>query len=362
MDGQITNGQELIDAVRAWLRRYVVLSEAQNLVLSLWALHTWTYDRLSRTTPYLEITGVSGSGKTTLMEALSLISRGSLILNTLRTLAMCRKVHETEGHVTFFIDEAERLESGAFGDQRSMLASGYRRGGTHMISIGKETATFEVWCPKVFTSLRTLVGVLHNRCIPIWMERGGAQLQASLSLEWERAEATAAGIIEAYKGIVKGVPRFLTVEADWLHERDREIWTPLVSLAHTLKLNKATIDELASASVDIASLRGIERRMDVKVEDEAARERSYAVRLVADCKAVIVPGETFIPSAHLVDRLRAMPTAPWRTYQRTGLNEITLAQLLGAFAIHSDVGQLGKGKARKQFKGYKAKDILAAKI
>jgi hypothetical protein len=354
-------GLELIAAVREWLRRYVVLSRAQELTLALWCLHTWVYDRLGRTTPYVEITGVSGSGKTTLMEAMSLLSRGSVLLTTLRTLAMCRKIAETDGHVTFFVDEAERLEASGFGDQRSMLASGYRRGGEHMVSVGKETQMFPVWCPKVFTTLRTMTPVLHNRSIPIWLDRGTPV--ASLGNEWERAEATAAEIIERYKGVMRETPRFVTMEPLWLtSERDREIWQPLFSLALTLKVDKATLDELTAASVDLSALRGVERRMDARVEDEAAKERSYAVRLVQDVRSVLQPGETVIASRVLVERLRGLPTAPWRSYQRTGLTEVTLSQLLGAFGLESKDRRMGKGRAAKVLKGWSAADINAVVI
>lgn len=354
-------GNDLIAAVRAWLRRYVVLSPAQELVIALWCLHTWVYDRLGRTTPYVEVTGVSGSGKTRIMEACSLISRGSIILTTLRTLAMARRIAETEGAVTFFVDEAERLSSAAFGDQRSMLASGYRRGGEHMISVGKETAMFQVFCPKMFTSLRTLMPVLHNRCIPIWVERG--KPTGDLGLEWERAEATAAEVIEQYKAVMRLTPRFQTVDPMWLtSERDREIWTPLFSLAATLKASQSVMDELTAASVDLSSLRGIDRRCDALVEDEAAKERSYAVRLLQDAKAVAKQGETFIPSRELVERLRALPTGPWRTYQRSGLTEITLAQLLSAFGIDPRVARLGKGRKSATARGYRVADLNAVKL
>jgi hypothetical protein len=355
-------GLELIGAVREWLRRYVVLSSAQELVLALWCLHTWVYDRLSRTTPYLEVTGVSGSGKTRLMEAAALVSRGSIILTTLRTLAMARRIRETDGHVTFFVDEAERLSSAQFGDQRSMLASGYRRGGEHMISVGKETAMFEVFCPKMFTSLRTLTTVIHNRCIPIWLDRG--KPTADLGLEYERAEATSSELIEQYKNVMKVTPRFVTVDPMWLtSERDREIWTPLFSLAATLKADKATMDELTAASVDISSLRGVERRMDSVVEDEAEKERSYAVRLLTDVRAVLKPGEAAVPSRELVERLRLLPTGPWRSYQRSGLSEITLAQLLGAFGLESKDRRIGKGrKNSKVLKAWSASEINAIKL
>ena len=168
----IENGQQLIEAIGAWLDRYVVLSAQQRLVMALWAVHTWVYDRLSDTTPYVEITGVSGSGKTRLLDCLVLLCRGAEKLQTIRTMYICRRIGETMGMCTILIDEAERLSSDTYGDQRSMLAGGYRSGGVHGVTVGKGTIRFPVWCPNAFTSLRTMTPVLHNRSIPIWMELG----------------------------------------------------------------------------------------------------------------------------------------------------------------------------------------------
>jgi hypothetical protein len=220
------------------------------------------------------------------MEAASLLARGSLLTNTIRTMFICRRVAETEGRLTLFVDEAEKLESASFGDQRSMLASGYRRGGVHGVTVGKGTETFPVWCPKMFTSTRSVTSVLHNRCIPIWMERSAERAKdlAPLSLEWERAEATAAGLTGDFKRLfpaltspnLGGRARKLLaalspveqqkyrealtalgedgapadVDSDegvqtWtpehlVDERDREIWTPLFTLARTMGLDAAT--------------------------------------------------------------------------------------------------------------------------
>lgn len=388
----VETGQQLIDSIRGWLRRYLVLSPAQELVIALWCVHTWCYERLGRTTAYVEITGVSGSGKTALLDAMVLLCRGAEKLQTIRTMYICRRIAEQGGLCTILLDEAERLASDTFGDQRAMLAGGYRDGGMHGVSVGKGTQRFPTWCPKAFTSLRTLTPALHNRCVPIWMELGNPA--ASLSIEHDRAKATAGELIDAIGRVLGGVQRvvyipgedgalvptvtgrgptrrIVMVEADWLGERDREIWTPLVSLAHTLELAPATILELERASVDLSSLRGVVRNCDIKAEDTAARDRSYAVRLLLDItqgtqgngKPIIEPGEAFIPSAVLLERLQSMPKAPWRVFQRTGLTVQTLAQLLGAHGIDGKIGQVGKGrKDRVAVRGYRVADLKAVKL
>jgi hypothetical protein len=206
------------------------------------------------------------------------------------------------------------------------------------------------------------VNVLHNRCIPIWMER--IQPQASMGREFERAEATAADLIQQYIAVLKATPRVITQEADWLaSERDREIWTPLYSLLLTLGADQKLRDEFIAASVDLSALRGIERRMDAKDEDEAAQERSYAVRLVQDVRSVLKPGEAVIQSSVLVERLRALPAGPWRAYQRTGITEISLAQLLGAFGLETKMRRIpGKGRKENAVRGYSVSEINAVKL
>lgn len=388
----IENGQALIESARLWLRRYVALTPAEELVMVLWCFHTWCYAQLGRTTPYVEVTGASGTGKTTLMEACSILSRGGEILNTLRTLYICRRINETNGEITIFIDEAEKLAGTSYGDQRSMLASGYREGGVHGVSVGKGTIRFGSYCPKMFTSTRTMVNVLHNRSIPIWMERAGGRVEASLSREWSRAEATGMELRQAFERIsgpwlnqaraaraaqelrklgvqvenaaIDGAVHVLTLEATHLsEERDQEIWTPLFSLARTLGLSDKTMAELTAASVDISARRGVERRCDVKDADEGARERSYAVRLAQDCKAVVVPGEAFVPTDTLVERLHALPAAPWRVYGGAGLTAISLGQLLGVFGLEPVIGQVGKGrKERKVLRGYKVSALNGIKL
>jgi hypothetical protein len=329
-----TPGQQLVTDIRAWLARYVGLTAPQTLVLALWALHTHVYTRLSRTTPYLEITGISGSGKTTCMKALSLLSRGGEILTTLRTVSMAYLIGQQNGECTLFVDEAERLSSSSFGDQRSMLANGYQQGGYHIVKVGKEIVKAPVYCPKAFTSTRTLTHVLHNRCVCIWMDR--VRTAASLSLEWDRATATANALISRFiaAGMAAAFKRPIIVDPVWLTlERDREIWTPIFSLAATLQLDAATMAELTAASVDLSALHGIERQMDHLDESTEAKERAYAVRLLADLPAAL-DGYTakHVLSRVLVDRLRALPMAPWRNYggPTVGLNERTLSELLSA--------------------------------
>jgi len=63
----------LLQSITAFIRRFVVLTEAQRDAVALWVLHTHLVDA-AETTPYLAITSAEKrSGKTRLLEVLELL-------------------------------------------------------------------------------------------------------------------------------------------------------------------------------------------------------------------------------------------------------------------------------------------------
>ena len=63
----------LLDDVARFVRRFVVLTEAQADTLALWVAHTHAFEA-AETTPYLAITSAEKrSGKTRLLEVLELL-------------------------------------------------------------------------------------------------------------------------------------------------------------------------------------------------------------------------------------------------------------------------------------------------
>jgi hypothetical protein len=67
-EGMSTAGPQILDEIAAFIRRFVILSDFEILVISLWIPHTWALEAAD-TTPYLAITSaVMRSGKTRLLE------------------------------------------------------------------------------------------------------------------------------------------------------------------------------------------------------------------------------------------------------------------------------------------------------
>lgn len=361
-------GQELILRMAAWLRTYVVISEAQALVCALWAANTWTYQRFSAT-PYLEIMAeTKRSGKTTLGECLGLLSQNPKMFATIRPLTIVRMIEALEGRVTVFIDEAEKLGSATLNETRTMLATGYRKGQMHAVSVGSKFQEFPTFCPKAFMLIGNVQDVIRDRCIPIYLERGRPEVM--FTNYRETAEEQAGEMVAALADIRKTwrdkdmnlhIPM---VDPVWLQSpRDREIWTPLFSIASALGLHKPTMELLQAASVDFSSLKTLPRREYHSAQDEAQQDDTDAAAFVLrDLQSIYREGETGLATAAVIERLRAIPTSPWRTWRGDGLNEHTLAALLSRYGIQPVQFRMpGKGRSANPVRGYRHADVMKAK-
>jgi hypothetical protein len=356
-------GQQLIDRWIAFIRRYVVLSEQQALVVALWAINSWVYDHFPAV-PFLEIAATTKrSGKTTLLDVLRKVTRGAEKFAIVRILTVLRMIEAYEGKITILIDEAEQFGKASLGEQRSGVATGYKSGAQHAISVGKGFQRFRTFAPWAFAQIGNVHDVLRDRCIEIELVRGKPERVLS---EWDttadaEAQELIAELVEFSK--LPGKTRIPIVPADWLGGRERELWTPLVSVASWLGVHADTMRALQVASVDLGLLKTLPPKVWHSAQDEVdAEERDAAERVLTDLRSVIQPGESFIPSSVAVDRLRGIPTAPWRAWRGNGLNEITLAALLSRYGLQPVVARVGKGrKDSKTVRGYKVAAVNAAK-
>lgn len=359
-------GQQLIERWIGFLRRYVVMSEQQALAVALWSVNTWVYDHFPAV-PFLEIVGATKrSGKTTLLNALRMTCRGAEQFAIVRILTILRMIEAFEGKTTILIDEAEQFSKASLGEQRSGIATGYRAGAQHAISVGKGFQRFRTFAPWAFAQIGNVHDVLRDRCIEIELERGKPERVLS---EWDAtAKAEAQELIAELVALARtkskdGKLHIPVIAADWLHGRERELWTPLVSVATWLGLHADTMKALQIASVDLGLLKTLPAKVWHSAQDETdAEERDAAERVIKDLASVVLPGETFIPSADAVTRLRGIAVAPWRAWRGHGLNEITLAALLSRYGVQPVVGRVGKGrKDSKTVRGYRVRDVQAVK-
>ena len=94
------------------------------------------------------------------------------------------------------------------------------------------------------------------------------------------------------------------------------------------------IHDLERSAADIAALKTkpVRRFEHLKAEEERVQKLEFSEWLLRD--SLLVVGERDrITSAELVRGLREIPTSPWRSYEGTGVTEISLASMLKLFEV-----------------------------
>jgi hypothetical protein len=169
---------ELLYAVELFLRRFVVIDDAQAAASTLWVPHTHAIEA-AYATPYLHACSAEPeSGKTRFLEALRELVRAPILTMNVSDAALFRTIDQWQP--TLFFDEVDAIfnpkarERGHRDDLRSPLNAGYRRGEFVLrMGGGNNTVleTFAVFGPKALAGLGSLPPALASRCIRIEMKR-----------------------------------------------------------------------------------------------------------------------------------------------------------------------------------------------
>lgn len=362
-------GQVVLEAVEAWIGSWIVfppVPSGQALVCALWALHTW-YSPDWPATAYLHITSDGpGCGKTTLMEALMLLSRGSRLRATLRPLAVVRDIEEQRGAVTYFFDQVEALSSPRVTDEQAILLTGYRHGGEHGVSVGQKQMAFSTYCAKAFASIGDVARDIRSRSIIVRLGFGVPARDWSDNVMVRQGEAN-----NLLAEVGKVLPSLGTPPAwtspDWLVGREKEIWTPIYSIATALNLDAATMKRLRLAVDDFSEFKKTaETRSykDLVSTGDKDEDQEYAIRALRDLAAALpapVKGKATgnLWTAVAVERMRE-GAGPWRVFKGKGLDPDTLAALVGRFGVKPEEVRMVPGRQGKLLKGYHRDKVIAA--
>jgi hypothetical protein len=186
----------LLVTLITFIRRFVVVTDAQAVAIVLWVAHTHVIDAFD-CTPYLQIwSAIKRAGKTRLLEVLEPLVPRVWFTGRTSAAALVRKV---DGEMpTLLLDDSDAAFGGekAYAEAlRGILNSGYRRSGKATICIPpknevKDLATFS---PKAIAGIGELPGTIADHAIRIelrrrtndepcerWRERDGHQQAAPI--------------------------------------------------------------------------------------------------------------------------------------------------------------------------------------
>jgi hypothetical protein len=340
------DGAELLDAVAAFLRRFVVMSPAQAAVASLWVLHTYTLDS-AEATPYLSITSAEKrSGKTRALEVFELLVARPWLTGRVTAAVLARKVDAERP--TLLLDESDAAFKGEkeYAEAlRGLLNTGHRPGGKSSICVGQGSGLtyqdFSTFSAKAIAGIGALPDTVADRSLPIRLERKAPGEKAERFRRRE-VEPEAAVLRDRLEGFAAAAIDALTVARpalpEQLDDRGQDAAEPLLAIA------------------DLAGGEWAEgaRRAIVEVRGGAALEDdSVGVRLLGDVREVF-EGRERLSTAELIAALNALEESPWGDWYGKPLTSRALGKLLRPYAVRSRTvrlpdGSTAKGFVREQF-------------
>ena len=297
---------ELLEICEQWVRRYVILSEEQAVVLAAWILHTWTFEA-AETTPYIHITAPEREcGKSRLMETLAVLAFNPVRSGGMTAAALVRCI-DAKGP-TIFLDEMDTQLSGDKDyseTMRGILNEGFRKGGKFYKVGGRnhELRELNAYCPKCFAGIGKLPETVSSRSIAIEMRRktNAEKVKPLRQREKETLSQPIRARLEGWK--VRGVVRQLEVSRpaaiDCLGDRQNDICEPLLAIGEAARkdwlhritsalvaLLKTSLSENVSVGVrlleDIRSIFTERRAEKIFSKELSAAEQNFRAALALD--------------------------------------------------------------------------------
>ncbi len=295
----------VLDDVRAFVRRFVVLDDAQADTVTLWVAHTHTIDSFE-CTPYLAVTSAEKrSGKSRLLEVLGLLVARRMYTANISDAALFRAIDKTRP--TVLIDEVDAIFSKASPREelRGMLNAGYRQGATTYRMGGANSTKlqeFTVFCAKALAGLGNLPDTVADRSVPIRLHR---RPRSTVIDRFRARDVTPVG-----HGLRDRLTDWLEPQADYaaglrpvlpdeLDDRAQDVWEPLFAIAELAEGDWP--DRARRAALALST--GKEREDD-----------SLTALLIRDvAQAFDVAGVERLKTSDLLGHLYAIEESPWAT-------------------------------------------------
>jgi hypothetical protein len=346
MTAELT-GAALLDALRDALTRYVVIptpQAADAIVLWIAASHAqpaWAH------APRLVIRGPEKRcGKSRLLDVVEATCHDPFVTVNASPAAVYRSI--TPDPPTLLVDEADTI----FGpnaegneDLRGLLNAGHQhnRPAKRYDAARNRVESIPTFAMAALAGIGAMPDTIEDRAVVVRMrrrapgetvspyrhrrDRPGLRVIADQLRTWLR------GDLAKLEAAEPGMP---------VEDRAADTWEPLVAVA----------DHASRHWPDRARLAVVA----LTTESAEATQPSHRVRLLVDCRTAFGP-DTALPTARLLDRLRADPEAPWCDYGPTGLTAAKLGTLLREYDIRSANIRFTDAT---QSKGYRRADFTDA--
>ena len=334
-----------------FLDRFVAWpSEHARLTSALWVAHTYLIESFDSTPRLAFLSPEPGSGKTRALEVIGSLVRHPMHANNATPAALFRSVADLDRRPTILFDEIDTIFGPKAKDNeevRGFLNAGHRRSGVAYRCVGlgtnQKVAAFPAFAAVAVAGLDDLPATIASRAIVVRMRRRAADEQVEpYRLRHHEPEGLAIGerLADALDGLVlidePGLP-------DGVVDRPADVWEPLLGIAQTI--SPAWAAWAAEACVQLLG-------------ENRAGHSSLNITLLEDLRAVYTDAghPDSLPTAALLDGLRAREESPWRDLRGKPLDPAGLARRLRGFDITSVNLRVGA----QVVKGYRRYDLADA--
>ena len=221
--------------VLALFNKLLDVPQTTATILAVWTVATY-FHCLFPAFARLFLTGEKGSGKSKAQSIVAGLAWNGLYRIVPTGAVLYRMIEALRP--TYCVSEADHLDS----DQRQVLEAvvneGYVRGGMvdRCDAETQEPRTFEVYAPLALGNIKGLKGVTEDRAISLVMTRGTNR--AKLNADVYTDDRTFRAVRDLLHRLV--LERFRDVantlqtlpDPSWLVARERQLWRPLMAVAH----------------------------------------------------------------------------------------------------------------------------------
>ncbi|MGK5555855.1 DUF3631 domain-containing protein [Actinomadura kijaniata] len=340
------DGAELLDTLVAALNRYVILpTPAAADAVALWIAATHAQPAWAHAPRLVIRAPEKRCGKSRLLDVTESTCHDPFITVNSSSAAVYRSI--TEDPPTLLVDEADTIfgpKAEGNEDLRGLLNAGHQRNRPakrYDANTGK-VESIPTFAMAALAGIGAMPDTIEDRAVIIRMRRRGPgetvapfrhkrdrtplrRLAAQIN-HWLRADLN---ILE-------------TAEPDMpVEDRAADTWEPLVIVADYA--GRHWPDRARHAVTTLTA------------EGEDDGQMSPKLRLLTDCRTAF-GHDAALPTATLLERLKADPEAPWGSYGPAGLTAMRLGLMLREYGIRSATIRFPTGQA----KGYHRADFLDA--
>jgi hypothetical protein len=320
---------ELLEAVREWIRRFMVLSDAQATICAVWVLHAWAIDTARFSPPLHVKSPTKECGKSRLLEVLKhIVPRPWPVVQP--TAAVLRRKIDRDGP-TILLDENDNAMKGPEDYKAAILTilnCGFDRNGPKAALCEKQNGKWELvelncFCAKVIAGIGDMLpDTTVSRCFPIDVQK---------KTRTEKVEALVAKNVTNAEILCGHLEKWAASDlVQTLCDADPEIPKELSDRQQDVSAHPLAIADLAGGAWPEKV-----RRALLEIFGSATVPASPEVELLRDiCTVFAERNAERIFSADLALGLNAMDDAQWRGWnQGKGISPHQVAHRLKAFGI-----------------------------